>query len=330
MSYESKLQTYAEHQLNVLITGVHGIGKSTIVKNIAENMGLKFKYYSSSTLDPWADLVGVPVPDKESKTLEFCRPNDLEDAEFVFFDELNRAHPRVLNTVLEIIQFKSVNNKPLKNLKMVWAAINPPGGDYQVEDMDPALVDRFHVYFKMNPQVNVKYLSTVFGADLAKVLRSWWQDDLDDEQRKILTPRRIEYIGQMIKAKIDYKDAFPPGYTFPRSSLERRLRIMEGSESDFVLDKKNIIEKQKELIQRLKTEPDCGIKIMQQMVKFSDNQLFDCRDLLEALSKELVLKIGDKKFQQRKRSLRKMFEDKGIDYKANYPKITAGFGFEDV
>jgi len=138
---EDKLLTYAKNNLNVLIIGTHGIGKSLIVKSIAEKLKIKFKYFSTSTLDAFADLVGIPTPDKETNSLKFYRPKDLEDAEFIFFDELSRGHPRVLNAILEIIQFKTVNGYKLPNLKIVWAAMNPSGEDYQTEELDPALTD---------------------------------------------------------------------------------------------------------------------------------------------------------------------------------------------
>ena len=48
--------------LNVLLVGNHGVGKSAMVLEEAKRQGLKMKYYSSSTLDPWSDLVGIPVP----------------------------------------------------------------------------------------------------------------------------------------------------------------------------------------------------------------------------------------------------------------------------
>ena len=86
------------------------------------------------------------------------------------FDELNRAHLRVLNAVLEIIQFKSINGELLPNLKMVWAAINPPESDYQVEDLDPALVGRFHMYVKIKAFLDMDFLKTRMTEDIAKAL----------------------------------------------------------------------------------------------------------------------------------------------------------------
>ena len=41
---QEKLFKYAENNLNVLLVGVHGIGKSMIVKDLAEKLKLKFKY----------------------------------------------------------------------------------------------------------------------------------------------------------------------------------------------------------------------------------------------------------------------------------------------
>lgn len=327
MSLEKKLATYAEHELNVMLIGTHGIGKSTVVKAIAEKLGMRFKYYSSSTLDPFAELIGIPVPDKERKTIDFYRPHDLEDAEFIFFDELNRAHPRVLNTVLEIIQFHSINGTPLKNLKMVWAAINPPGDDYQVEELDPALVDRFHIYIKMQPQVYIPYMKTKMSTEIAVCLRDWWSDDMDDEQRRIITPRRLEYIGILIEKNIPYRDCLPQGHTFPTQNLEKRIRIARGKETDLVIDRDNILNKTDEFIKQVKEDKSLSIEIAKCMSKFNEEQIFQCRDLLEELPKELVMKVGHEKFNMRKRNLYDAFAKQKIEIH-KYPKIYDSYEFE--
>jgi hypothetical protein len=312
-----------------MLIGAHGIGKSTVVKAIVDQIGSRFKYYSSSTLDPYAELIGIPVPDRERGTVDFYRPQDLESAEFIFFDELNRAHPRVLNTVLEIIQFKSINGVPLKNLKMVWAAINPPGDDYQVEELDPALVDRFHVYIKMQPTIYLPYMRTVMDPEIASALRDWWNDDLSDEQRRILTPRRIEYIGTLIDKNIPFRDAIPQGHgKFPVPNLEKRIRQIKGEESDLVINRDTILENPDKFVDLIKQDKSLAIEASKYLHNFSPKQIFTCRELIEVMPKELVLKIGKGKWPVLRREVYNLFSTNQINI-AKYPKISEAWDFEE-
>ena len=61
-------KTYIKHGFNVLLIGPAGTGKTESVRDIASQFGLKVKSYSCATLDPFTDLVGVPVPQKDEKT----------------------------------------------------------------------------------------------------------------------------------------------------------------------------------------------------------------------------------------------------------------------
>jgi MoxR-like ATPase len=158
------LQKAITESLNVLLIGTHGVGKTQLVCGEVRRQKLSFKYYSAATLDPWSDLVGIPIPVEASGTngnparhLEFIRPADLDAAEMVFFDELNRSHPKVQNAVLEMIQFRTINGSPLKRLRMVWAAINPPGDVYAVNELDPALLDRFQMFVQVNAAPSAEY-----------------------------------------------------------------------------------------------------------------------------------------------------------------------------
>lgn len=324
MSTLGKLELYAKHNLNVLLIGLHGIGKSTIVKSLAEKLNLRFKYYSSSTLDPFTDIVGIPVPDKDNKTMNFYRSKDLEDAEFLMFDELNRAHPRVLNAVLEIIQFKTVNGTPLPKLKMVWGAINPPGEDYQVEELDPALVDRFHIYFKMNSELNLKYLEDKSTPEIAKALYGWWNQTLNAEQRRICTPRRIEYLAVMMKKDIPIYDAFPQGHLFPVDELIRRVRIASGEAEGPVADHDSIVANKQSWIELVRKEPKYYIPVHAALKNFEEFDLFECRDLLESLPKDLVNDIGTGKWNNMKKTFLAMFEKNHYDAR-HYPKIFHAF-----
>lgn len=196
----------AKNDKNVLLIGMHGVGKTYLVQDITKELGLKLGYWSASTMDPYIDLVGVPYP--ESGHLKFAQREDIFDMEFLFFDELNRAHQKVRNSVLELIQFKSINGKRFPKLKMVWAAINPPTEEYHVEELDVALKDRFHLFIEMVPTVSLSYLKTKMPAKIAEVIMNWYKE-LPTEDRERVSPRRVEYIGSCLDCGITLRDTAP-------------------------------------------------------------------------------------------------------------------------
>lgn len=200
MGIYEQLKTYMENNVNVLLMGPHGVGKTTMVKDIAKELGLRLKYYSSATLDPWADLVGIPVPDGARERVNFLRPRAVDNAEIIFFDELNRAHSKVQDAVLEIIQYHSINGEKLPHLRMCWAAINPSDSRYNVTEMDEVLMDRFHIHLNVPARVDKHYLlSKGYNADTVTACVEWWKGVLNDEARRYISPRRLEYLIQHIE-----------------------------------------------------------------------------------------------------------------------------------
>lgn len=220
---------YVDADYNVLLIGPHGTGKTESILQIVKEKGLKFKYFSCAVLDPWTDLTGVPFPKdiagEDRRELEMVRPRSINEAEFIFFDELNRADAKTMNAVLEIIQFKSINGEPLPNLRCCWAAINPPGEDYAVEDMDPALLDRFHVSHRVDAKPSVQYMSEKFPVEIARALKSWWDghDKAREDSESYVSPRRLVYIGDCYMKTGAVKPALPPFGTFDVGKLEKEL-----------------------------------------------------------------------------------------------------------
>ena len=324
-----KLLQYANNSLNVLLIGPIGVGKTTVAKKVADLLNLKFKYYSTPTLDPWADLVGIPVPDisdREKKLLDFFRPKGLQDAEFILFDELNRAHPRTLNAVLEIIQFKSINGERLPNLKMIWAAINPPGGQYQVEDLDPALVDRFHVYVEMKAVIDKEYMKTVMKNDTIEALSAWWYNDCDEKQREYLSPRRIEYIGKLVDAGIPWKDSLPLAHTFPAHDLSLRLQSSGDGQGSQLLttSKSDILNNLQKYIDKVKEDPSFVFKFKNFLLKFKEEEFFIIKDLLEMMPPDILNEIARKKFRPLREKLRLIFDKNKISL-SEYPNLSNTF-----
>jgi len=89
----------------LMIFGVPGIGKTTIVKKFAEEKGYELRIKHLSRMDP-TDWTGIPKNDPNDPYTSF-RPISLfrpsEKRIVIFFDELNTALPQVLNSALDVI-----------------------------------------------------------------------------------------------------------------------------------------------------------------------------------------------------------------------------------
>ena len=224
------LDFWIKNNLNVLLIGHAGVGKTHIVLEAFKRHGLRCQYYSCSTLDPYVDFIGVPreVDDPESnmKVLDLVRPKQWarDEIEVLFLDEYNRSKMAVRNAVMELIQFKSINGKKFNNLRMVWAAINPDETDenitYDVEPLDPAQKDRFQVHFEVPYQPDMEYMESKFGKTSAKLAIEWWKS-LDQATKYLVSPRRLEYAVSV------HSLGGEMGHILPKvanpSSLQKRL-----------------------------------------------------------------------------------------------------------
>jgi hypothetical protein len=269
-----------------------------MVREETARLHLILKYYSASTLDPWTDLVGVPVPEKVGNTganscgwlLRFVRPEDLLLAEIVFFDELNRSHPKVQNAVLEMIQFRTINGVPLPKLKMVWAAINPPNDIYQVSELDPALLDRFQVHLCVPAEPSVAYYCDKAGMPpkVAQALVNWWRFDLDDDLRRAISPRRLEYLGRNFVNGIELRHSLPSFIKAPLPNLTRRL---SGKNLlPFELTRETLVTRQAEIVSEMKVNADVMLAVRERLECWTD-VVARCVPLFLALTSENQMAI---------------------------------------
>ena len=138
---------------NIMLTGRHGIGKSEILTQYFAEKGMKvIALFLGQMSDP-GDLIGLP--DKSGELTIFRPPYwfPIDGKPIVLFlDELNRARPEVLQTIMDLALNRKLAGRSLPDASRIIAAVNE-GEEYQLTDLDPALVSLFNV-FSFEPSVN--------------------------------------------------------------------------------------------------------------------------------------------------------------------------------
>ena len=136
-------------RLPVLLRGRHGVGKSQVVYQIAKNMELPVVERRASQMTE-GDLVGLPSI--EGNRTSFNPPDwfkqACEEPVVLFLDEVDRATLEVRQGIFELTDSRKLNGHYLHADTLVFAAINggEHGEQYQVNEMDPAELDRWSVW----------------------------------------------------------------------------------------------------------------------------------------------------------------------------------------
>ena len=135
----------AEH--NLMLVGNHGIGKSEILTEYysAKDMPVVALFLGQMS-DP-GDLLGLPNKDEATGKTTFMPPYwfPVDGKPIVLFlDELNRARPEILQTIMDLALNRKLAGRRLPEGSRIIAAVNE-GDQYQLTDLDPALVSRFNV-----------------------------------------------------------------------------------------------------------------------------------------------------------------------------------------
>ena len=137
----------------VLIRGGTGIGKSAITGQIAQGISLPLIDVRGSTMSE-GDVGGYPDIEsmKENGVMTFCMPawfiRACKEPVVLFLDEVNRSLPGVQQSFFQLVLDRQLGNDAdgnpynLHPETRVFAAVNH-GAEYDVNEMDPALLRRF-------------------------------------------------------------------------------------------------------------------------------------------------------------------------------------------
>lgn len=134
------------HDQNILLMGRHGVGKSQIITRFFEAKGLRVVAFFLGQMSDPGDLIGLM--DKENGRSVFLPPfwwPRGDEPICLFLDELNRARPEILQSVHDLALNRTLAGRRLPAGSVVISAVNQ-GDEYQLTDLDPALVSRFNLY----------------------------------------------------------------------------------------------------------------------------------------------------------------------------------------
>lgn len=140
---------------NIMLVGKHGIGKSEILTSYFSEQDMKVVTLFLGQMSDPGDIIGLPskveatdaqgnVTAQTNFTPPYWFPVDGTPI-VLFLDELNRARPEILQTVMDLTLNRKLAGRALPEGSRVIAAVND-GDEYQLTDLDPALVSRFNIY----------------------------------------------------------------------------------------------------------------------------------------------------------------------------------------
>jgi len=158
----------------ICIWGTHGVGKTQIVQEFAQQKKWRFVYCAPAQFEEMGDLHGMPTivdPDPNAPGDEYTvyRPPEWVPTEegpgILLLDDINRADDRILRGCMQLLQNFELFSWQLPPKWQIVATANPEGGDYSVTPMDDAMLTRMlHATLKFDARIWAEW-ATGAGVD---------------------------------------------------------------------------------------------------------------------------------------------------------------------
>jgi hypothetical protein len=194
-----------------MLWGTRGVGKSSVVRQVAEHFGVPLVDLRLTTIEP-VDIRGaIYADDVLAKTVWFppeFLPTPEQPAGILFLDELTAADQRLQISAYSLILDRRVGNYVLPDAWQVIAAGNASFHGAVSHDMGTALADRM---FHFNVQTTIDaFLAHAIAMGFAPAVMAYLKvrpDKLDDTQAQVAgdhlvgaSPRGWEDISNVLKS----------------------------------------------------------------------------------------------------------------------------------
>ena len=204
------IRKMSEEKIPTFIWGAPGIGKSSIVKQIAKQRGIGFIDLRLALMDP-TDLKGIPFYDDAKHQALWAPPAFLpSDGEgILFLDELNSAAPSVQASAYQLILDRQVGEYILPDGWSIIAAGNRESDRGVTYKMPSPLANRF-VHFELEVSVEDwkvwAYENQVCESIIGYISykeEHLFSFDAKSDVKSFATPRSWEYVDKILKADLD-------------------------------------------------------------------------------------------------------------------------------
>lgn len=132
----------------MLAVGDFGIGKTQVITQIGEMLGLDVIVFDCTHLDNAGDILGLPSIINGKTVFNPTYWYEPNKPVLLFFDEVFRANAEVRAALMTLCLEQKIADKKLAPGSRVFAAANPPGfHGYEGEIPDPAQLSRYAPYW---------------------------------------------------------------------------------------------------------------------------------------------------------------------------------------
>ena len=206
----------------ICVWGEKGTGKTQLIRSYASKNQIGFNGYHPVYDASGSDMAGLAYLDERIGRTMYALPRWLpiendsvtwHQRGIIFIDELNRANEEVLAGLMEPLGEGSIEQADW-HLPPGWSficAANPPSGDYQVRQLDEALMDRMvHIALGFDHTLWATWArSSGVAGDVTSFVSRFpglmaKADMAMPEGVEIsATPRSMEYLARLYEPKMD-------------------------------------------------------------------------------------------------------------------------------
>lgn len=203
----AKLEKCCRKKISVLWTGPSGIGKSSMVEQLTEKLGINCIDIRLTQIDA-VDLRGLPVLSTNGTLSDFAPPNELprEGKGILFLDEITLAPVSVQNAAYQLILQRRLGKYRLPDGWVCFAASNTVDDNARVNELSSPLSNRFVHIISGPPPVqywvdNFAIPNNINPAIISFLIRNpeWLHKfDKDNIELAWASPRSWEFFNNLI------------------------------------------------------------------------------------------------------------------------------------